>query len=151
MPVRIRVATGADIRDMHRVRLSVGENRLTRPARLQPHHYEAMLREGARGWVAEVDDRIVGFAVGDLVRSNVWALFVEPGFEGRGVGRMLHDGMMAWLFEAGAQVVWLSTDPATRADRFYRSAGWTHVGDEANGERRYEMAREDWPRATEGA
>jgi GNAT superfamily N-acetyltransferase len=109
MTVRIRVATGADIQDMHRVRMSVRENRLTSPARVQPYHYEALLNEGARAWVAEVDDRIVGFAVGDLARSNVWALFVEPTFERQGVGRRLHDGMMAWLFDAGAQVVWLKS------------------------------------------
>jgi len=144
MTVRVRVATSADIQNMHRVRMSVRENRLTNPERVQSFHYEALLDEDAGAWVAEVEDRIVGFAVGDLLRSNVWALFVEPAFEGQGIGRRLHATMMTWLFDAGAQLIWLNTDADTRAEAFYRSAGWRLVGDEGNGERRYEMSREDW-------
>jgi GNAT superfamily N-acetyltransferase len=102
-----------------------------------------MLTENGRGWVAEVGDRIVGFAIGDLSRANVWALFVDPDFEGRGVGRSLHDMTVSWLFEAGADRIWLSTDPGTRAERFYEAAGW-RLSRVENGEAYFELLRQDW-------
>ncbi|MBW3570374.1 MAG: GNAT family N-acetyltransferase [Gemmatimonadetes bacterium] len=141
--VRIRVATAADVDAMQRIRVAVRENRLADPAMVQPHHVlEKIGREG-RGWVAEDEGRIVGFAIGDLARSNVWALFMDPEFEGRGIGRRLHDQMMDWFFASGAERVWLSTDPGTRAEAFYRAAGWEPAGD-YRGEARYEMSREQW-------
>lgn len=129
---------------MHRIRMSVQENQLTDPTVVQPHHYREMLNEHGRGWVAKDDGRMVGFAAADLTRFNIWALFVDPGFEGRGVGRQLHETMMDWFFAAGAERVWLSTDHGTRAERFYQSAGWRYAGSQPNGEVRYEMSREHW-------
>ncbi len=142
--MQIRPASEADIPEMHRIRTSVRENRLAIPSLVQPGDYRAMLAEHGRGWVAESDGRIIGFAVADLSRRNVWALFVDPASEGRGAGRQLHDAMMDWMFAAGAEEVWLGTDPGTRAERFYRSAGWRFAGGEPNGEARYEMSRDDW-------
>ena len=142
--MRIHVATQADIPDMHRIRMSVLENRLSDPTRVQARHYNALVERDGRAWVAEVDGRIVGFAAADLLRATVWALFVEPGYEGRGIGRQLHDRMMSWLFGSGATRVWLTTGPATRAERFYRQAGWRYVGQEEGGEARFEMAFSEW-------
>ena len=142
--MQIRVATEADIAEMHRIRTSVRENRLADPSLVQPGDYRAMLAEHGRGWVAESGGRIIGFAVADLARRNVWALFVDPDSEGRGAGRLLHEAMMGWMFAAGAEEVWLGTDPGTRAERFYRAAGWRYAGAQANGEARYEMSREEW-------
>ena len=39
-----------------------------------------------KGWVCEIENRIVGFAIVDVVAHNVWALFVQPGFDGIGIG-----------------------------------------------------------------
>jgi GNAT superfamily N-acetyltransferase len=140
----VRVATEADIPEMHRIRMNVRENVLRNPALVQPAHYVPMLNEHGRGWVAEADGRVAGFAIIDLVRANVWALFVDPEQEARGAGRRLHDAMMAWTFGAGAENVWLGTSPRTRAERFYRTAGWRYAGQEPNGEARFEMSRERW-------
>jgi GNAT superfamily N-acetyltransferase len=140
----IRVACEADITEMHRIRMSVRENRLADASLIQPHDYRALLDGLGRGWVAAVDGRIVGFAVADLARRNVWALFVDPKAEGLGAGRRLHEAMMDWMFASGAAEVWLSTDPGTRAERFYRSAGWRFAGSQPDGENRYEMTREQW-------
>jgi len=144
-----RNATEADIGEMHRVRMSVRENILRNPALVTPEDTREMLASRGRGWVCEVDGRIVGFAVGDMAAMNVWALFVEPGCQGRGIGRRLHDAMMGWMFESGAERVWLSTDPGTRAERFYRRAGWEAAGLQPGGELRFEMTRDRWigPRA----
>lgn len=140
----IRIASEADIPEMHRIRLSVRENPLTKPELVRPEHYRAMLAERGRGWVAESEGRIVGFAIADRLDSNIWALFMDPAFERRGVGRRLHDTMLDWLFAEGAERLWLATAPGTRAERFYRSSGWRHAGPEPSGEARYEMTRQDW-------
>jgi GNAT superfamily N-acetyltransferase len=149
--MQVRVASVADIPEMHRVRMSVRENRLDDPALIQPRDYQAMLAERGRGWVAELEGRIAGFAVADASRCNVWALFVEPAAEGRGIGRALHDAMMEWFFaSAGVAQVWLGTEPGTRAAGFYAAAGWRYAGLDANGEARYEMSRGQW-RSRSGA
>ena len=140
----VRVAGHEDISEMHRVRMSVRENRLTDPARVQVRDYEVLLESGGCAWVAEKGNRVVGFAFADLARSNVWALFVEHGQEGQGIGRSLHDTMMNWLFSSGAQVVWLGTERGTRAESFYRSAGWSDRGTTDGGEIRFEMSHQDW-------
>ncbi len=136
-----RIALDDDIPPMHRVRMSVVENQLSDPSRVQPVHYHAMLRSG-RGWVCEVDGTVVGFAIADLANRSVWALFVEPRHERRGIGRQLHDTMIEWLFESGASRISLTTGPQTRAQRFYEAAGWQRSGDEANGDVRYEFVRD---------
>src|SRR5262245_32728549 len=99
----LRHATLADIAAMHELRLSVGENALSDPRRINPEDYRTMLETRGRGWVYELEGRIVGFAVGDHTRRNIWALFVAPGFEGHGIGKALHDAMVSWLFEAGSE------------------------------------------------
>lgn len=143
MGVQIRTASDADIAEMHRIRLSVRENRLSDPVKVQPDDYRTFLGDRGRGWVAEIDGRIVGFAVADRTLANIWALFVEPGFERLGIGRALHDRMMDWLFASGVEFARLSTDAGTRAEHFYRSAAWRHAGTE-RGEARYELSRQEW-------
>jgi GNAT superfamily N-acetyltransferase len=144
--VGVRAATEADIAEMHRIRLEVRENRLGDPRLVQPRDYVELLTRRGRGWVAERGGCVMGFAVADRVECSVWALFVDPAREGRGVGRALHDAMLDWLFSDGAERVWLSTDPGTRAESLYRAAGWREVGRRENGEVCFEMARGDWRR-----
>jgi ribosomal protein S18 acetylase RimI-like enzyme len=134
----VRQATRADVPAMHRVRLLVRENRLT-SGRITEADYAPAIETTGRGWVAEQDGRIVGFAVGDARDGNIWALFVEPGCERRGHGRRLHDAMVAWLFARGLERLWLGTEPGTRAERFYRAAGWRFVRRLENGEALYEL------------
>jgi GNAT superfamily N-acetyltransferase len=139
----IRHAVIGDIPQMHSVRMGVVENQLTKPLSIEPHHYRSLLGSG-RGWVCELDERIVGFAIADLEHSSIWALFVRPDYEGRGIGRRLHDAAIEWLFANGATRIWLTTDPNTRAEHFYRSAHWAYVGRQPNGESRYEMTADQF-------
>jgi GNAT superfamily N-acetyltransferase len=142
--MKIRIATEADIPEIGRVRMSVKENRLDSLGSLEPGDTERMLGGDGCGWVGEVEGRIVGFAIADLSRTNVYALFIEPEFERRGIGRLLHDTMMDWFFSKEVSSVWLSTDPNTRAEVFYRKAGWIATGAESNGEIRFAMTRDRW-------
>lgn len=136
-----RRATTADIPAMHRVRMSVRENILSNPNSIGHHDYQQMLEQRGQGWVCEIDGAIVGFAVVDVSEQNVWALFVQPEYEGRGIGRTLHDAMLEWYFGTGAKFIWLSTDPGTRAEQFYQRAGWSFTGMLPDGEARYERTK----------
>ena len=140
----VRVAGEADIPEMHRIRMSVRENELTDPSTVQLQHYEEMLSRRGRGWVAEVDGRIAGFAIVDLEERDIWALFVQSEFEGRGIGRQLHGVMLDWAFSTGVEQVSLATTAATRAERFYTAAGWRRIDREDSSDVRFEMSRDEW-------
>lgn len=136
----IRLATPDDIAEMHAVRMAVRENILIDPTRVRAEHYHAMLTKNGRGWVYEESGNIVGFAIGDHSRRNIWALFVLPAYEGRGLGRALHDTMITWLFEQSDEPLWLTTEPGSRAQRLYRAAGWRETGTTPDGEIRFELS-----------
>jgi len=136
----LRLATVHDIEDMHAVRLAVRENALSDQNRVRLEHYRAMLQASGRGWVHEESDRVVAFGIADHAHRNIWALFVAPGFEGQGVGRALLEMMVTWLFEQSQEPVWLTTGRNTRAEHFYRAAGWRTWSSPANGEVRFELS-----------
>jgi len=91
--------------------------------------------------VGELAGEIVAVSVGNSANGGVWALFVDPSHEGKGYGRQLHDIVVAWLWERGHQRLWLTTEPRTRAERFYQKAGWERVGTAPGGEVRLELKR----------
>ena len=140
----IREAQLADIPQLMAVRVSVHENKLSRPDRIPAADYLDYLTQRGKGWAAEVAGRIVGFAIVDLVDHNIWALFLHPDYEGQGIGRALHDTMLNWYFSQTQETVWLGTSPGTRAEGFYRKAGWQDMGVRANGEVRFEMGAGEW-------
>lgn len=140
MNTQLRSARREDIPGMHRVRLSVRENRLVN-TRVTEDDYIDAIESWGRGWVIEAEGVILAFAVGDARSGGVWALFVEPSHEGRGFGRRLHDEMVNWFWNEGHEQLWLTTDPGTRAQRFYEAAGWKVVGTAAHGEARLELYR----------
>ena len=136
----MRTAVASDIPGMQRVRASVKENRLVSTT-ISDEDVRVAIEETGRGWVVEEDGEVAAFAIGNATTGNVWALFVRPESERRGYGRQLHDAMVVWLFAAGAERLWLTTEPGTRAQRFYEAAGWTLAGTTDNGELRYEKQR----------
>ncbi len=138
----VREATAADIAAMHEIRLSVRENVLSDPQKVLPVHYHRYLGSTGKSWVYVVKEQVVGFAAADSESGNIWALFVHPGFERQGIGRQLHDTMMNWLFGAGCNRAWLTTQQNTRADFFYHQAGWQAVDSMADGDILYEMRRD---------
>ena len=73
----IRRAVVNDIPGMHRVRLAVRKNRLA-SSRIGEAHYVPEITVTRRGWVAEQDGVVTGFAIGHFDTGNIWALFVDP-------------------------------------------------------------------------
>jgi GNAT superfamily N-acetyltransferase len=119
-----RQANSNDIPAMSRIRLSVTENVLSDPRRVTEAMYEDFLETSGRGWVAECEGEIVAFCYANKVDASIWALFVRPGHEGRGLGKSLLKQAVTWLFEIGHDCVHLSTTANTRADRFYAAQAW---------------------------
>jgi|SRR5450830_908348 len=122
-----RRATHADIPAMSRIRLAVTENALSDPARVTQAMYEDYLERHGRGWVAEIDGAIAAFSYADSTDASIWALFVDPAHEGRGLAKQLLRLATNWLFDSGFNRVRLSTGAGTRADRFYAMQGWRPV------------------------
>jgi len=135
---RLRPAQRADIGAIQRVRHSVRENRLTSTV-VTDADVQAAIETTGRGWVVEADGEVVAFAIGLASNGNIWALFVDPSYEKRGYGRRLHDTMVAWLWQQGLESLWLTTQPGTRAQAFYETAGWLRAGVTQHGEIRFEL------------
>ncbi len=140
----IREATIADIKQIQIVRNAVKENTLSDPGLVTDGDCAEYLSSRGKGWVCEIGDEIVGFSIVDVQDNNVWALFVTPGFDKRGIGKQLHDTMLNWYFSQTSDTLWLGTAPNTRAEAFYRKAGWTEIGTHGKGEIKFEMKRENW-------
>jgi len=139
-----REANINDIKQIQSVRNSVKENVLSNPSLVTDKDCEEFLFSRGKGWVCEIENNIVGFAIADLKENNIWALFVQPDFEKRGVGRKLHETMLTWYFEQTKEKVWLGTAPDTRAETFYRTLGWKEIGTHGKGEIKFEMNFNEW-------
>lgn len=135
----IREANRSDIPGLVTVRGAVKENILT--TSIPPGRIIAGLEVRGRGWVAEDERRIVGFSMADREDSMIWALFLLPEWEGRGLGRTLLGRAVEWLWSKGCERIWLTTEPGSRAERFYAHLGWVPVGITDKGEVRFELQR----------
>ena len=125
----LRQATAADIAAIWEVRYAVVENTLT-PGRLCDEDVRREIEDTGRGWVVERVDGagLDAFAIGNGQSGNVWALFVHPRAQGRGLGDALHRAMLDWFATQPVATLWLSTGHDTRARGFYERRGWTCVG-----------------------
>jgi GNAT superfamily N-acetyltransferase len=139
-----REASISDIKQIQIVRNSVTENTLSNPALVTDEDCKEFLTVRGKGWVCEVDQKIVGFSIADLVENNIWALFVRPDFEKKGIGKQLQQLMLDWYFGQTITTVWLGTSPNTRAELFYRKSGWTEVGTHGKDEIKFEMSHAEW-------
>ncbi|HEU0111781.1 MAG TPA: GNAT family N-acetyltransferase [Flavisolibacter sp.] len=142
--MHFREAIPADIPQLQVVRHLVKENILSDPALVTDEDCNNYLTNRGKGWVCEVENKIVGFAIADLSDHSVWALFIHPEFQNKGIGKTLHQMMMNWYFSQTRKTVWLSTAAGTRAEKFYLLQGWRQTGILKNGELKFEMEFADW-------
>lgn len=141
---QIRLATVDDVAAIFRVRTAVTENILTlaelADLGVTPDTVAALIRSEACIWVAEGHGEVLGFAMIEQETACLFAAFVLPEHEGRGIGRELVAVCEAALFRENA-LVWLETDGRSRAAGFYRHMGWSHAADLDNGDARLEKRR----------
>jgi len=104
---------------------------------------EEFITKRGTGFVCEIDDNIVGFSIVDFIENNVWALFLLPEHEGKGIGKKLHQLMLDEYFSKTEKTIWLSTETNSRAELFYKKQGWKNVGFHGE-EIKLEMSFKDW-------
>ena len=83
-----RRAAHTDIERIMEIRHSVRENRLSDPNSVTAADCAAFIAR-AEMWVWTEDGRVQGFSAADPSNGTIWPLFVDPAFEGRGIGRTL--------------------------------------------------------------
>lgn len=144
MSATVRPAGEADIPALFAIRTGVRENHMDvqelARAGVTPAAVAALLRDGgAAAWLAEWAGRPAGFAMARADAGDVFALFVLPGFEGRGLGSTLLREAERWLARRGVEEAWLLTggEPGLRAPGFYAARGWRAAGREADGQIRF--------------
>ena len=142
--MKFREAKVEDISQIQIVRNTVKENTLSNPNLVTDEDCKFFITKKGKGWVCEIDKEIVGFSIVDLLENNIWALFVHPNFENKGIGKQLHQLMLDWYFQQTNTTVWLGTEPNTRAEKFYQLQGWTKIGTHGKGETKFEMSFNTW-------
>jgi len=141
-----REALPEDIPQIQIVRNAVKENTLSNPDLVTNADCLEYLTQRGKGWVCIDRDIVVGFSIVDLKDHNVWALFLLPEYEGRGIGQQLQELLLHWYFNTTITTLWLGTSPGTRAETFYRKSGWQEVGTHGKGEIKFEMTHQDYNR-----
>jgi GNAT superfamily N-acetyltransferase len=121
------------------IRFAVQENRLGDPSGVTDADYH-WFSQNPGIWVWEEAGRLLGFSAADTRDGSIWALFVDPEHEGRGIGRALLAVACDVLRGSGHRTAVLGTDPGTRAARFYREAGWTAGEIDARGEQIFRLS-----------
>ena len=123
----IRKAVRDDIPRIVEIRAAVRENRLRDPSRVTVEDICWFIdNPGIFVWVE--DGEIVGFSAADPRDGSIFALFMDEAYEGRGIARALFERACKVLIDAGCSRMWLTTWPGTRAEQFYRKAGWRVTG-----------------------
>ncbi len=127
---------------VHRAYAALAASGLRYVASHQPPEVTEHRVRAGRCWVAESDGRIVGTitvrcanpeAQIPLYREEGVMIFgqfgVDPSERGKGIGRMLHEHVIAYALASGANVMALDTAaPAAHLIEMYRRWGYVEVG-----------------------
>jgi GNAT superfamily N-acetyltransferase len=152
--MRIREATLADARSIAGIHVRAWQaayrgqmpdqflDSLSVEDRLAQHEWSLRNpRETWRHWVADDEGGVVGFAVtgpsedadADERTGEVYAIYLEPGRVGTGVGRALFERAVDDLRSRGFRTATLWVlESNQRARRFYDAAGWKADGTTAS-------------------
>ncbi|RGE37269.1 N-acetyltransferase [Comamonas testosteroni] len=105
-----------------------------------PEAIALAIEGGPCAWVSTIDEEVVGFAMVDLDDACLFALFVLPEHEGRGIGTRLTQTCESALF-GRHPAAWLETAAGSRAARLYRHLGWGSEVEIGGGDIRLEKQR----------
>lgn len=119
----------------YEIRFSVEENLV------QPHHIQYLQRKNAiedieqgGGLICKINDEYAGFCFGIFIDEPIiGGLFVKPEYQSRGIGSKLITYVTNWMFNNGAEVIKLTTDPGSKAESFYKKHGWVYNGIDETG------------------
>ncbi len=127
IPPQVRKAVAADIPRIFEIRFAVKENILSDPGKVTVDDTLWFIAHSTI-WVWKEDGQIRGFSAADPRDGTIWALFVDPAYEGRGIGQALIALACSTLRQSGHRTASLGTEAGTRAEEFYRKNGWTDRG-----------------------
>ncbi|WP_153773922.1 GNAT family N-acetyltransferase [Pseudomonas sp. MNR3A] len=148
MTLTLRQALPEDVELLFDIRTSVKQNHLSREQMhdlgITATSLTEAIGEAPCTWIAEYEQEAVGFAMVDLGEGELFALFVRPQHEGKGVGRLLLERAEHALFQRH-ELIHLITDgdQAIRANGFYQRSGWILAGAVDDRDVRYEKRRPD--------
>ena len=112
---------------MFHVRISVIENHLSREEMqrigITENVVADLIEKSCCAWVATDNEKIIGFSMILPDEGCLFAAFVLPEYEGRGIGRWLVEIAEKELFRHH-EIAWLETDKQSRAAKFYIQLGW---------------------------
>ncbi len=128
--MKFRELTIQDIPAIFEVRVATDENNFTYEE-LEAHgitfeSVEDKLRKTYKGWLCEMDGKIVGFVIADKKTAEIWVIAVLPEYINRRIGTKLLNLAEHWLISSGKKNFWLTTDSnkQLRAYKFYLKNGW---------------------------
>lgn len=130
IPLLFRKICPSDIDELFVIRTAVTENPITLATLAElgitPESTRAALGNPLDGYLYEVNERIVGFAMADLTSGEFSVIAVRHEFEKQGIGRELLRRTEELLWSAGHRSIWLwtGTDRTARATRLYEGADW---------------------------
>lgn len=135
MNIKTRTAQLSDVGSIFDVRTSVVENHLSREDMQQMGITERvvadLIEQSLCAWVATENDKVIGFSMILPDEGSLFAAFVLPEYEGKGIGRRLVALAEQELFRHH-EIIWLETDKNSRAAKFYLQLGWgnkTNIND----------------------
>ena len=139
-----RLALTTDTEGIFEVRTSVKENYLSREEMEQMEITESvvtdMIDESRCAWVAVDDGKVIGFSMILPDEGCLFAAFVLPEYEGKGVGGSLVKLAEQEVFKHH-KTVWLETDKNSRAAKFYMRLGWVKKENVSESDIRLEKVR----------
>lgn len=142
--MQIRAAIIEDVETLFEIRCSVRENHMSREEMaaldITPTAVQDMICGG--DYIVPIafeDGEAVGFAMAQISECYLFALFVTPPHEGKGIGAKLLAHVEEELRQRGVREIWLATDAdeRVRAVGFYRHHGWRDVGLMEDGQLRF--------------
>src|SRR6185312_246909 len=110
MPGTIRRATDADRARISEIRFAVKENILRDRSRVTDEMVTWFI-DNPGIWLWDEDGKVLGFSAADTRDGTIFALFIDPAHEGRGIGRALLGRACDVLREAGHRSATLGTQP----------------------------------------
>lgn len=119
-----------DIPILFDIRTSTDENKLSMrdltEIGITEESLVGKMQNNYKGWLCEIDNKPVDFAMGDKETGELWVIAVLPNYINRGIGSRLIRLVEDWLFASGCNRLWLATDidEKLRAYSLYKKNGW---------------------------